>query len=422
MTIYYLLLICERFHDYPHLNSQLFNAGFIPVTITKLAGVMAVTAAIIMPRCGDWAKTAYDAIVPLFAAFALWPLLGTFALGLPLQAVSFSYLISLALLMVATRGLICTPQRARNVIRASVLAAGMGAAWCYKQHLMEGAERAWGVGLDPNYEALSMVMMIPLAAWMGRAEGGLLWRSVGALTAVSLAGATFLTQSRGGLIALAVVGFAALLRARRKPAARCALLAAFGALLTLAPTGLWQRFESIRLSGPPLNGDETAAQARLELIVAGLGMVESHPLLGVGLDGFKPAAPGYDPRLRESETQYIAHNSYLQVAAETGLPGLLLYVALMAVGFGNCRAAERCARDPALGDFAAAIRLALLAYAVAALFLTAEFVVWYWLLIFLSGNLRESAVAGLSFEPFELPATATLHAQDAAGPKIIRYA
>jgi O-antigen ligase len=396
--------------------------GFIPVTITKLAGVMAVAAAMIMPRRKDWAKPVRDALMPLFAAFALWPLLGIFASGLPLPAVSFSYLISLVLLMVATRGLICTPERARNVIRASVLAAGMGAAWCYKQHFIEGAERAWGVGLDPNYEALSMVMMIPLAAWMGRAEARLLWRTVGALIAVSLAGATFLTQSRGGLIALAVVGVAALLLARRRPAARCALLVAFGAFITLAPAGLWQRFENIRISGSPLNGDETAARARLELIVAGLGMVDSHPLLGVGLDGFKAAAPGYDPRLRDSGTQYIAHNTYLQVAAETGLPGLLLYIALMAVDFGNCRAAERCARDPALVDFAAAIRLALLAYAVAGLFLTAEFVVWYWLLIFLSGSLRESSAAGLSFESFELPATAVLHAQDAAGPAIGRYA
>jgi O-antigen ligase len=422
VTIYYLLLIFERFHDYPHLNSQLFNAGFIPVTITKLTGVAAVAAAMIMPQPTSQGKPARDALMPLFAAFALCPLLGTFALGLPLPAVSFSYLISLALLMVATRRLVCTPQRARNVIRASVLAAGIGAAWCYKQHFMEGAERAWGVGLDPNYEALSMVMMIPLAAWMGRAEGRLLWRTVGALTAVSLAGATFLTQSRGGLIALAVVGLAALLRARRRPAARCALLVAFGGLLALAPAGLWQRFESIKLSGSPLNGDETAAQARLELIVAGLSMVESHPLLGVGLDGFKAAAPSYDPRLRESGTQYIAHNTYLQVAAETGLPGLLLFVALMAAGFGNCRAAERCARDRALAGFTAAIRLALLAYVVAGFFLTAEFVVWYWLLIFLSGNLRESAAAGLSFESFELPATAVLRAQDAAGPGIIRYA
>ena len=422
MTIYYLLLICERFHDYPHLNSQLFNAGFIPVTITKLMGVVAVAMAMIMPRPTGWAKPPRDAMMPVFTVFALWPLLGTLALGLPLPAVSFSYLISLALLMVATRSLICTPERARNVIRASVLAAGMGAAWCYKQHFMEGAERAWGVGLDPNYEALSMVMMIPLAAWMGRAEVRLLWRTVGALTAASLAGATYLTQSRGGLLALAVVGFAALLRTRRRPATLCALLVAFGALLTLAPVGLWQRFENIRLSGSPINGDETAAQTRLELIVAGLSMVESHPLLGVGLDGFKAAAPSYDPRLGEPGTRYIAHNTYLQVAAETGLPGLLLFVALMAVCFGNCRAVERCARDPALAAFAAAIRLALLAYAVAGLFLTAEFVVWYWLLIFLSGNLRESAAAGFSFESFETPAMAVPRAQAAAGPRAIGYA
>src|ERR1700730_1260043 len=37
-------------------------------------------------------------------------------------------------------------------------------------------------------------------------------------------------------------------------------------------------------------------------IVAALSMVESHPLLGVGLDGFKAAAPSYDPRLGEPGT------------------------------------------------------------------------------------------------------------------------
>jgi hypothetical protein len=80
VTIYYLLLICERFHDYPHLNSDLFNASFIPVTITKLMGVVAVAMAMIMPRPTGWAKPARDAMMPLFAAFALWPLLGTLAL------------------------------------------------------------------------------------------------------------------------------------------------------------------------------------------------------------------------------------------------------------------------------------------------------------------------------------------------------
>ncbi len=422
MTIYYLLLICERFHDYPHLNGQLFKAGFILVTITKVVGVAAVAAAMIMPRPLGAATAERGALAPLFIAFALWSLLGTLAFGWPLPAVSLSYLISLSLLMAATRSLVCTPGRARNVIRVGVLAAGLATAWCYKQYFMEGAPRAWGVGLDANYEALSMVMMIPLAAWMACAEGARLWRTVGALAAVSLTGAAFLTQSRGGLLALAIVGLAALLRARRKPAARLALLAAFGALLALAPSSLWHRFESISLSGAPANGDEMAAQARLELIVAGLGMVESHPLLGIGLDRFKAVAPDYDQRLRHSGASYIAHNTYLQVAAETGLPGLALFAALMAAGFGNFRAAERRARDPALAGLAAALRLGLLAYAVAGLFLTAEFVVWYWLLIFLSRNLREIAAAGLSLESSQFPATGAPHFERAAAPQAIRYA
>ncbi len=422
MPIYYLLLMCERFHDYPHLNSLLFSVGFIPVTVTKIIGIAAVAAAMILPWPQGAARPKRGAMTPLFVAFALWPLLGTLAFGWPLPVVSLSYLSSLALLMAATRNLICTAGRARKVIRASVLAAVLATAWCYKQHFMEGAQRAWGVGLDPNYEALSMVMMIPLAAWMARAESGRFWRMVGAIAAVSLTGAALLTQSRGGLLALIAVVIAAALRASNKPVALAALSVALAALVAIAPSGLRQRFESVRFSGRAVNGDETAAQARLELIAAGLAMVERHPLFGVGLDRFKAEAPKYDPRLRELGTRYIAHNTYLQVAAETGLPGLILFVALMAVGFGNCRAAERQANDPALAGFAAAIRLALLAYAVAGFFLTAEFVVWFWLLMFLSCNLRESAAAGLSFEASDFPPEPALLTRDAAAPWAIRYA
>ncbi|HVB80563.1 MAG TPA: O-antigen ligase family protein [Candidatus Binataceae bacterium] len=420
MLIYYLLLMCERFHDYPHLNSQLFSAVFVPVTITKIVGVVAVVTAMMVPRPAAIGAERRP-IALLFVAFGLWSLLGTLAFGAPLPAVSLSYLSSLALLMVATRRLVCTPDRARNVIRVSVLAAGLATAWCYKQHFVEGAARAWGVGLDPNYEALSMVMMIPLAVWMARADSGRFWRMVGAVAAVSLVGAAFLTQSRGGLVALAVVVVAAGSRMKGKPAARVALLLTFGVFIGVAPSGLWRRFENIRFSGPAANGDETAARARLELIAAGLAMVESHPLFGVGLDRFKAIAPRYDPRLRDLGTQYIAHNTYLQVAAETGLPGLILFLALMAAGFGNCRTAERDANDPALAGFAAALRLALLAYAIAGLFLTAEFVVWYWLLIFLSRNLCEGAALGRSLDPRELPAAAAPH-EDAARPRAIRYA
>jgi hypothetical protein len=103
VPIYYLLLICERFHDYPHLNSELFDVGFIPVTITKIIGSAAVAAAMILPWPQDAARPRRGAMTSLFAAFALWPLLGTVTFGLPLPVVSLSYLSSLALLMAATR-------------------------------------------------------------------------------------------------------------------------------------------------------------------------------------------------------------------------------------------------------------------------------------------------------------------------------
>lgn len=399
MSIYYLLLLCERFHDYPHLAGALFGVGFLSVTPTKLIGMAAVMAALVMPAPPNGVRCKPLALAVLFAALAAWSMLGTLLFGLPLPASGLSYLVSLGLLLIATRKLVSTPGRLENTLRVIVSASALATAWCYKQYFLEGAMRAWGVGLDPNYEALSLIIMIPLAVWMGWTESRWQWRALGKGAALSLTAATLLTQSRGGLLALAAVGCVALLRARGRPVGRLMLLAAAGAFVALSPASLWRRYESISVSGVAVNGDESSVGARLEVLVAGLHMIERHPLLGVGLDRFKALSADYNPALRASEMNFVAHDTYVQVAAEAGLPALAVFIAIMIAGFANCRAAVRGASDPALAGIAAAMRLALLAYAVAALFLSAEFLVWYWMLVFLSWNLREMADAGMRVDP-----------------------
>lgn len=60
----------------------------------------------------------------------------------------------------------------------------------------------------------------------------------------------------------------------------------------------------------------------------GLQAIREHPLTGVGLGAFKAIAPGMYPSATPIEVAN-AHNTFLQVALDTGLPGLLAYLALL---------------------------------------------------------------------------------------------
>jgi O-antigen ligase len=159
----------------------------------------------------------------------------------------------------------------------------------------------------------------------------------------------------------------------------------------MAPAGLKNRFHSIKFEGAATNGDEDSSRTHYELIRAGLAMIESNPLTGVGLERFKYVAPDYNRELLQvARRRYIAHDTYIQIAAETGLPVVILFLALMAAAFMNCRAVRRSGNAP-FAAMATAIQFGLIGYGVAAASVTAEYVTTFWILVFLSQNLREVA-------------------------------
>jgi O-antigen ligase len=69
---------------------------------------------------------------------------------------------------------------------------------------------------------------------------------------------------------------------------------------------------------------EASAASRLEAWSAALNMIADHPLTGVGLASFGPAFPEYsDKKPRE------AHNTILQITAETGVIAGVAYIAIV---------------------------------------------------------------------------------------------
>ena len=224
--------------------------------------------------------------------------------------------------------------------------------------------------------------MIPLAMWMARYEISRFWRLAGAGSVAALSIATVLTESRGALVALGVLAVAELVRVRKKPGALIVLLAAFGTLIAFAPSSVLQRFHSIKVSGQATNGNEGSTIIRKEVLIAGLNMIEENPLVGVGLDQYKALSTRYNGKLIALGPEgNIAHNTYMQLAAEGGLPTLFIFVAILFVGFLNCRAIQQLQPGSPAAELSGAIRLSLLGYSLAAFFLTVPFLVSFWLMI-----------------------------------------
>ena len=164
--------------------------------------------------------------------------------------------------------------------------------------------RGAGFLSDPNDFAQILLMALPLAflAWRrGRPVANFL---VVLVPAAILLWTTYLTHSRGGLIALAAV---ALMAARKKLGTTASTVLAsvfiFG-MLALDFTG-----------GRGISAADGAD--RLEAWANGLEMFKSAPLFGIGFNGFTDFH------------EITAHNSFVLCLAELGLLGSTLWMALL---------------------------------------------------------------------------------------------
>lgn len=145
-------------------------------------------------------------------------------------------------------------------------------------------------------------------------------------------------QSRNAWVALAVVGTVLLWMKRRKLLLAYIPLAV--ALLLLAPAPLLDRVSSITDLEDPSNYD------RLCMLDAGVRMIVQHPVTGLGPEMVEETYPVYRPDTAPLYQRPHLHNTYLQLAAERGLPALAAYLALMGLAFvAAWRGYRRTVRD-----------------------------------------------------------------------------
>ena len=258
-----------------------------------------------------------------------------------------------------------------------------------------------GVDVTETYDRNDTAFVLSMGLFIGLgnalfAKGRQRWVAIGVIVTTLLG--IVKTGSRAGFVTLAAVGLYVLWRYRSRALVPGLLSIAAIALLVrvYAPADYWDRMSTIFSDEQSENVTEYDAgglyTARWTVWVAGLKLILSNPILGVGAGAYEV---GEGLSHQGAGKWSAAHNSFIQVGAELGVPGLVAFVWFVARGFTNSRHAARAMRRrqlwPRYQWLPEALTLSLLAYVVAGFSLSQGYSIMLYTLLAVATALRAMA-------------------------------
>lgn len=220
-----------------------------------------------------------------------------------------------------TINLIRTKKDFKILLWVIAIIFGLLASKCSALYFLFGHTGFGGAGGDNNHFALALVMALPFSIYLFFAENQLLKKLLLAVICIAIVLTIILTFSRGGFIGLIGVLVLVLLKAKRKFFAIYGLTFIFLLFILLLPSGYRERINTIL----EYQNDQSA-MGRIYAWKVGGKMICERPLIGIGLGNFAKLAHTYDSRLSEDMP---AHNSFIHLAGECGLPSLLFFILLI---------------------------------------------------------------------------------------------
>ena len=188
----------------------------------------------------------------------------------------------------------------------------------------EGFMRVGGTVGSSNFAAAYLSISLASSASLLFTNLGRVYKWL-AVTVLGLGGvALIFTFSRGGwmALALAVTVICLLVWSRRG----FSLKTPIAVLLILGI--LYLPFQSV-ISARLLGDDKGSAESRIPLMKLAFRIIEDNPVLGVGANNFTVVMDRYlTPEFRHSFL-FAVHNKYLLVLSETGIIGLLAFLAFL---------------------------------------------------------------------------------------------
>ena len=168
-----------------------------------------------------------------------------------------------------------------------------------------------------HYMTYSGLLMLIITVAVSRILFGTSERTWALIVLPALIVALVVTLTRNALLG-ACVGVGLLLALKNFRLVVIAPIAA-AVFIAVAPTTVIDRVYSTFDLQDPTNRD------RLAMVTAGTAMVRDHPITGVGPEMVQVVYADYRPPTGVNEVNQHLHNVPLQIAAERGLPALLLW-------------------------------------------------------------------------------------------------
>lgn len=250
---------------------------------------------------------------------------------------TFFKVITIFVLMV---NLITTRQRLHSIMRLVVLCGVLLALVTIARFLtgnldVSHVSKELGPSVNgntfdnTNELALTLDLLLPFAVVFAVTRRGIV-RVAYAVAASIIAMGAVITFSRGGFLGLISLGAVLLWKLGRGRRGTMAFAAVVMMVLFafVMPSGYRERVFTI-LS--PADDPTNSAQERQEILGRGLEVALHHPIAGVGLANFS----------EYSIKGKVAHNSYVEIAAELGWAGLLAYLIFLLAPFRSLKLIER---------------------------------------------------------------------------------
>jgi O-antigen ligase len=256
-----------------------------------------------------WPLAAYGAITLISAGFSIDP---------TVSLIRCKQLVLYAIVPLVYR--LFRGRRALIAVDVIITVGAMSATYGIIQYLILNFDH---LGRRPqgtlgHYMTYSGLLMLVACAAVSRVMFAKHHRAWAALVLPALALALIFTFTRSAWVGVCVgVGILFLLRDFRLLGL---LPVALGGFLAFAPMDLTTRLYSTFSLSDPSNAD------RLAMMKSGLHIIRDRPLTGVGPDMIIQVYPHYRDKTAINQLNPHLHNVPLQIAAERGLPALIVWL------------------------------------------------------------------------------------------------
>lgn len=228
-----------------------------------------------------------------------------------------------------------------------------GFGWAGINSIGNGRIRYLGILGDPNDLGMLFMITLPFVVYF-YTESGTFGKLIMLLIASSLLYGIYMTNSRGTMVGLlGLLGLFALLRYGGRRAIIAGLMSVPALLFVVS-------------SFRTISTDEASAKGRLWAWWDGLEMLRANPVFGVGSGNFI------------EHHNRVAHNTYIQVVAELGLGGYVMWITMLFLtlfmGFYCVRALKSAEGDNLSARLKAELKLSVCCfYSLAGFCMTAFF-------------------------------------------------